>query len=257
MRTGWGGRISTQHGRERAEQNFRKQQCDWGCWTWPTAAHQASGRCPRQHLYWFTACEVLAPCDCRDMGLSAHNPWHRCHLLFVSHAPLPLALRCFLPFPLLNLCCFKETRERHAWSLPAVLFSHILCTLDCLPLFKPTKRSSAQPYPPVSCTCRSFAQNQRHTQLHNPRYWCISRWFTNNPGTILFKVGFCEKPTLHSCKLHTAWSPKQKHPRWQYWQGRKGQLELVFSPRFHETRICQSFHSNNSFQNRLYKTEGY
>ena len=47
-------------------------------------------------------------------------------------------------------------------------------------------------------------------------------------------MGLSDKQTLHSCKMYTAWSPNQKHDRWQYWQGRKGQLELVFTPRFHE-----------------------
>lgn len=44
--------------------------------------------------------------------------------------------------------------------------------------------------------------------------------------------------------MHAAWSSKQRHPRWQYWHRRKGHSELIFTPRFHEMRMCQSFNSN-------------
>lgn len=90
-----------------------------------------------------------------------------------------------------------------------------LCTLDCLLLFRPIiplEKSSAEPYPPVSCTCSQCAQNQRQAQLHNPHYWRTSRWFRMNPETTLITMGLADKQTLQSCKMYTARSPVQKHP---------------------------------------------
>lgn len=162
-RMGRGGRISTQLGRGRAGKNFQRQQCDWGCWTWPTDAHQASGGCLSAaplliHQLWNSCSLWEQTCGCQPI---THDTLVTC---CSCHTSPSIATKCFLPS-----CCWiyvASGRQDEVFTCNFVLSCN-LCTLNCPPLFEPTlERSSAQPSPPASCTCTSLAQHQRQAKLH-------------------------------------------------------------------------------------------
>lgn len=146
-----------------------------------------------------------------------------------------LAPRCFLPFPLLNLCCFRETRQRHAWSLPGLFFHLISLLKPAIPL----ESSSAQPDPPAHAA-----------NVHKIRH----SYTTLRPGDdsqgglqitqkLLIQVELSENQTLLSCKP----GPKPQAAQMTTLARKKRSVELIFSPGLQEATICQSFHSNNSF----------
>lgn len=56
-------------------------------------------------------------------------------------------------------------------------------------------------------------------------------------------MGLSENQTLLSCKP----GPKPQAAQMTTLARKKKSLELIFSPGLQEARICQSFHSNNSF----------
>lgn len=179
-RMGWDGRISAQLGGKGLDRTSKSNSGTDG-WTWPT----------------LTVWVVLVPRDCRDK-------W-------------PLAPRCFLPFPLLNLCCFGQTRQRHAWSLRAGLFFPLISVP--WPHLKPTiplEGSSDQPaLLPVQPLCmKSVAGTATPASV-----------LVMTPGASQITRNCSSKWGYLKTKLYSVASlvPSPRQPRWQNVPGRKGQ----------------------------------
>lgn len=133
-----------------AGQTFQKQHRDWDCWAGPTAAIS-----PRPHSLPEKFLLLVAP------GTSGCQPRAQGTVVTCCLCHTPLAPRCFLPLPFPNLCCFRQKKQRHCWSLPGLFFHLISLLKPAIPL-----ESSAQPDPPAhAANVHKISGRHSHTAL--------------------------------------------------------------------------------------------